>query len=260
MNLEKEALNWLLKASLWVSSEESMGDSFEALSKAKEGMLDDESDLLESSKIDRSTAYRLIESIVWSSKASQTENLASNLVEIFQGLTPSQFVLNGQKRLFESSLYDIDVDPHRELSDFWDIRLESAQARGASSAFHNLLDYCLKTVEMGVHPLEPDPVSFVVGDFSEDFEFENPNITFPIEVLHRSARATFGSDQFISINEKVVWVDDSSGRMGVVGGEPMPVIGQPEGREPALRLETDGEEMLQPFDSIKLMDGETDNG
>lgn len=233
-----------------------MEDSFEAVREAKNRIRNDEADLLQSSVMDRSTIYRLLESVCWSASATNVSGLAANLVQIFQTIDPEQVNLNGQRRFFGESLYDVEVDPKKESSEFWNIRLDSAQVRGASSSFHNLLDFTLKTVETGFHPLDPDPVSFIVGEFSEDSEFENPQIQFPIEIFHRSARVTVDSTQFVSINEKVVWIDDSSGRMGVVGGEPLSVIGQPEGTEPALRIETDGEEYLQPFDSINLMDGD----
>lgn len=255
MKYSSDTLDWLLKASLWIAAQESPEDSFEALRSAKDELIDDNGSEGLDSLVSESK-YRLLEAVVWVSTASRTTEISSNLITLFRDLKPENFMLDEYIKYFGQSLFECEVTPDKELSEFWNIRVDSAKQRGASAAEHTLLDYTLKTVELGVHPLKPDPVSFIVGSFSEKEDTENPNIRFPIEIYHRSARVTIRSDQFVSIHEKVVWIDDSSGRMGVVGGEPLPVIGQPEGAEPALLLTSDGEKILQPFHDLRLLDGD----
>lgn len=259
MKLSRETLDWLLKAALWISAEQSFGDAFEALRTAKNEIRSVEGGLLESTDLTQSDVYQLLESVVWTSRAVEPNDIASNLVETFRVFRPDDAELNGERSKFGETLYDCDPGANQELSTFWNLRVDSAKSRGASSSLHNLFDFVLRTVEIGLHPLQPDPVSFIVGEFSEERNIENPEISFVIEAFHRSARITIDSEQFVSIHDKVIWIDDSSGRMGVVGGEPLPVIGQPEGDEPALRVENEGEEMLQPFHSIQLNDSEVTN-
>ncbi|MFB6347077.1 MAG: hypothetical protein ABEK50_15245 [bacterium] len=254
MKISGETLDWLLKAGLWIGAEESFEDAFEALQRANAEIRSNEEDLLKSTSLQQSDIHRLLETVIWTSRAVKLEDLASNLVEIFTTLGSDDIELNGHSRHFNGSLFECDILPSKELTDFWNLRVKSAKSRGASSSLHSLFDYVLRMVEIGLHPLKPDPVSFIVGEFDEDRSVNDPGIEFIVEVFHRSARITVDSRQFISIHDKVIWVDDSSGRMGVVGGEPLPVLGQPEGDEAALRIENEGEEILQPFNSIQLID------
>jgi hypothetical protein len=256
MMMDRSTLNWLLKASLWISANESLQDTFQAIREAKNAIREKETELLESSQRNKTFVYRLLEAVVWTASGERVDLVASNLIEILGSLRADDFDLNGESKAFGETLIDCDVDPSDELSEFWNVRIDSAKERGAAAPKHTLLDYALKTVEVGVHPMKPDLVSFIIGDLLEGDDPESPDLNFPVDIQHRSARVTIGSDQFESIHEKVVWIDDSSGRMGVVGGEPLPVIGQPEGNEAALRLDSDGEKLLQPFDRITLRDGE----
>jgi hypothetical protein len=259
VKLNPSTRDWLLKAALWISAEESFSDAFDALRTAKDEIRTSEKKLLQGTNLSQSNIYSLIETVVWTSQATNIDDIASNLADIFMVLQPGDFDSDVNEEHFGDSFYDCQPPSTRELSDFWNLRVDSAKTRGASSALHGLFDFVLRTVEIGLHPLQPDPVTFVVGEFEEDYSIEDPGISFIVEVFHRSARITLQSDQFVSLHENVIWVDDSSGRMGVVGGEPLPVIGQPEGDEPALRIQTDGEEMLQPFHSISLNDDEVDD-
>ncbi len=256
MKLSNNTRDWLLKAALWISAEESFGDAFEALRTAKNQIRDREKKLFRGTNLSQSNLYRLLEAIVWTSKARNIDDIGSNLVDIFMVIQPEDLDSVADRDYFGESFYECQPPSTAELTDFWNLRVNSAKTRGASSALHGLFDFVLKTVEIGLHPLKADPVTFVVGEFEEDYSIEDPNLEFIVEIFHRSARICLQSDQFVSIHENVIWIDDSSGRMGVVGGEPLPVIGQPEGDEPALRFESEGEEMLQPFHSIRLNDDE----
>lgn len=256
MKLSSSTRDWLLKAALWISAEESFGDAFEALRTAKNQIRSREKKLFQGTNLSESNLYRLLEAIVWTSRARNIEDIGSNLADIFMVLQSEDFDSDVDEDHFGDSFYECQPPSVDELTDFWNLRVDSAKTRGASSALHGLFDFSLKTVEIGLHPLKADPVTFVVGEFQEDQSIDDPDLEFIVEIFHRSARITLQSEQFVSIHENVIWIDDSSGRMGVVGGEPLPVIGQPEGDEPALRFETEGEEMLQPFHSIRLKDDE----
>lgn len=233
----------MLKTALWVSSEESLDNCFEAARKTRNELSN------RSNTTPQAVRFRLLEVLFWLASAEDLDRTASNLLDIFRQVRlPDPDATDGVDP------FELDVPPSKQISNLWGLRLDSAEVRGAASSLHQLFDLTLNTVELGYHPIEPDPVRFVVGEFHEDFEIDQEPRRFPVELQHRSAAITVHSGQCQSIHEDVVWVDDTSGRMGVVGGEPLPVLGQPEGNEPALRLTTDGEQMLQPFHRIDVRD------
>jgi len=64
MTFDSGTLNWILKAALWISANESLRDSFDALRESKNAIRNSETEALESGRRDRSFIYRLLESVV----------------------------------------------------------------------------------------------------------------------------------------------------------------------------------------------------